>query len=222
MVYVVCVVCRDMPCSAQTLGTCYKSAPMSLGAILQAFLTVFPAELPDKTMVATIVLTTRYKRPLWVWVGAVSAFSIHVVVAVAAGSAIGLLPEVIVKSVVTALFAIGALLLFRAARQSEEEETDDLVVANSTIRSTVLGSFGLILLAEWGDLTQLATASLAASSGNPVATGIGALVALASVAAIAASFGRQLVARVPLNKVNYIGAAVFTGLAVLTLVELVN
>ena len=57
---------------------------MSFRALLQAFATVFPAELPDKTMIATIVLVTRYRRPGWVWVGAVCAFAVHVVVAVAA------------------------------------------------------------------------------------------------------------------------------------------
>ena len=59
---------------------------------MRAFATVFPAELPDKTMIATIVLVARYRRPLWVWIGAVAAFTVHVTVAVAAGSAIGLLP----------------------------------------------------------------------------------------------------------------------------------
>ena len=197
-----------------------------LRAVLQAFATVFPAELPDKTMVATIVLVTRYRRPLWVWVGAVSAFTVHVVVAVAAGSAISLLPEAVVGSVVTALFAIGAVLLFRAARSAPDADELDQAAAEapatSTIRATVLGSFGLIVLAEWGDLTQLATASLAASSSSPIGTGIGALLALASVAAIAAVFGRQLVERVPIQRINYLGSAVFAGLAVWTLVELLR
>lgn len=94
-------------------------------------------------------------------------------------------------------------------------------MAPSTVRATVAGSFGLVVLAEWGDLTQLATASLAADSGQPVATGIGALLALAAVAGIAAGFGRQLVARVPIHKVNYLGAAVFAALAAWTLGELV-
>ena len=85
----------------------------------------------------------------------------------------------------------------------------------------MLGSFGLILLAEWGDLTQLATASLAAKSGAPISTGVGALLALACVAGIAATFGRQIVARFPIERINYVGAAVFAGLAVWTLVELV-
>jgi putative Ca2+/H+ antiporter (TMEM165/GDT1 family) len=195
---------------------------MSIKDFLQAFATVFPAELPDKTMIATIVLVTRYRRPLWVWVGAVSAFLVHVLVAVAAGSAISLLPDVIVKVVVATMFAVGALLLFRAARSGEDGDTNTEVVAQATIRATVVGSFGLIVLAEWGDLTQLATASLAAKSDSPVSTGLGAWVALAAVAAIAATFGRQLVARVSINKVNYVGAAVFAALAVWTVFELLR
>lgn len=194
---------------------------MSVKYLLQAFATVFPAELPDKTMIATIILVTRYRRPGWVWLGTVSAFTVHVVVAVAAGSAISLLPDTLVKIVVAALFAVGAVLLFRAARNPDDEDTETDVVTGATARATVLGSFGLILLAEWGDLTQLATASLAAKSGSPVSTGVGALLALAAVAGIAAVFGRQIVARFPLERINYVGAAVFAGLAVWTVVELV-
>jgi putative Ca2+/H+ antiporter (TMEM165/GDT1 family) len=196
---------------------------MSIRYFLQAFATVFPAELPDKTMMATIVLVARYRRPGWVWAGAVCAFTVHVVVAVAAGSAISLLPDAVVKVVVAALFAVGAVMLFRAARTAQFEENDaELTVpTTATVRATFLGSFGLIILAEWGDLTQLATASLAAKSGSPLSTGVGALLALACVAGIAVTFGRQLVARVPIYRVNYIGAAVFAALAVWTVIELV-
>src|SRR5699024_6444473 len=93
------------PCRAARYGrpTRHRAgpeAPMSLHALLQAFATVFPAELPDKSMVATIVLVTRYRRPALVWVGVVAAFGVHSVVAVAAGSVIGLLPETVVQVVV--------------------------------------------------------------------------------------------------------------------------
>ncbi|MEO5838794.1 MAG: TMEM165/GDT1 family protein [Acidimicrobiales bacterium] len=195
---------------------------MSIKSLVQAFVTIFPAELPDKTMIATIVLVTRYRRPGWVWLGAVSAFTVHVLVAVAAGSAISLLPDTPVKLVVATLFAVGAVLLLRAARSRSDDHVDtDDAPTRTTVYRTVAGSFALILLAEWGDLTQLATASLAAKSGEPVSTGVGALLALAAVAAIAAAFGRQLVARVPLHKINYVGAAVFAALALWTLGELV-
>ena len=55
---------------------------------------------------------------------------------------------------------------------------------------------------------------------DSISTGIGAWLALAAVAGIAVGFGRQLVARVAIHKVNFVGAAVFAALAVWTLVEL--
>lgn len=195
---------------------------MSLHALLQAFATVFPAELPDKSMVATIVLVTRYRRPAIVWVGVVAAFGVHVVVAVAAGSVIGLLPETVVQVVVGVLFALGAVVLLRAARRSRIEEEAAELRATARTASALVGSFALVALAEWGDLTQLATASLAAKSGEPVSTGLGALLALASVAGLAATVGRHLVTRIRLERVNYLGAAVFAALAAWTFAELLT
>jgi putative Ca2+/H+ antiporter (TMEM165/GDT1 family) len=193
---------------------------MPISEALRAFLTVFPAELPDKTMIATVVLVARYRRPLWVWVGAVAAFTIHVTVAVVAGSAIGLLPDALVGSIVAAMFAIGAVVLFRSARAGRERVDDPLPVVAASPRAAVLGSFGLVALAEWGDLTQLATAGLAARSDDPLAVWVGALLALASVAAIAATFGRQIIARVPVHRINYVASGVFAALAIWTVVEL--
>jgi putative Ca2+/H+ antiporter (TMEM165/GDT1 family) len=195
---------------------------MSTHDLLRAFATVFPAELPDKSMFATIVLVTRYRRPGAVWVGAVAAFAVHVVVAVLAGSAIGLLPDTVVQVVVAVLFALGAVVLFRAARRAEGADPDADLPPGSGVRAAVAGSFGLIVLAEWGDLTQLATASLAARSTHPISVGVGAWLALAAVAAVAATFGRRLVDRVPLHKVNYLGAAIFAALATWTVAELVT
>lgn len=199
---------------------------MSMQALLQAFVAVFPAELPDKSMFATIVLVTRFRRPGWVWLGVVAAFAVHVTVAVAIGGVLSLLPDVVVQSVVAVLFAGGAVALWRASRRRDDEDLEEIdaaeaaAPADASVRATVVGSFGLIALAEWGDLTQIVTASLAASSGEPVATAIGAWLALASVAAIAATVGRELVRRVPIERVNLVGAAIFALLAVWTVAGL--
>ena len=193
---------------------------MSIHALLQAFVTVFPAELPDKSMFATIVLVTRFRRPGWVWLGVVAAFSVHVVVAVAAGSLIRLLPHTAVEAIVGTLFLVGAVLLWRAGRQAEHAPPEDADAERATVLATVMGSFGVIALAEWGDLTQIATAGLAATSGKPLATAIGAWLALAAVAGLAVTFGQQLVARVPLHRVNYVGACIFAALGVWTFAEL--
>ncbi len=57
---------------------------MQLGVVLTVFALIFVAELPDKTMIATLIMGSRY-RPVLVWVGTTAAFGIHAAIAVAAG-----------------------------------------------------------------------------------------------------------------------------------------
>jgi Ca2+/H+ antiporter, TMEM165/GDT1 family len=196
---------------------------VSVAIALQAFAAVFPAELPDKTMFASVVMVTRYRKPLAVWVGAAAAFTIHVTVAVTLGSFLGRLPHTPVQIAVAALFAGGAVLLFRESTKAPDpaaEVDGDTTVATDTGR-VVGAAFGAVLLAEWGDLTQLATASLAARTDDPVGVGIGALAALWSVAAIAAVAGQALTRRMPTRLLHRLAAAVFAGLAVWTVIEIV-
>lgn len=191
-----------------------------LRSFVQAFVTVFPAELPDKTMVASVVLVARYRRPPAVWAGATLAFVVHVTVAVLAGRLLTLLPRVPVQIVVAGLFAFGAVVLLRAARAGRQQEAEGEAFEPVGAAKAVLGSFALVVAAEWGDLTQLATASLAARGGSPLGVGLGALLALSAVAALAVTVGRQVIARVPLHVVNLVAAGVFAGLAVLTVLRL--
>jgi len=201
---------------------------MDLGAALKAFAAVFPAELPDKTMIATVVLVARYRRPLLVWLGAAAAFTVHVVIAVAAGQLLGLLPDAVVTVATAALFLVGAAILWRESRQSAKPDDEDHQVADAengatagrSDMSVVAASFGVIVLAEWGDLTQLATAGIAASTGSPVMVAVGALLALWSVAGIAAAAGRTIAARLPVHHLQRAAAVIFASLALLTLTEL--
>ena len=91
-----------------------------IAAFFVAFGTVFLAELPDKTMVASLVLTTRYRRPLAVWTGVSIAFVLHVVLAVSIGSLLRQLPERPVQLVVAVLFLVGGVLLLRADDEDDE------------------------------------------------------------------------------------------------------
>jgi putative Ca2+/H+ antiporter (TMEM165/GDT1 family) len=201
---------------------------MGLSAALKAFVAVFPAELPDKTMIATVVLVARYQRPLPVWLGAAAAFTVHVVIAVAAGQLLSLLPDTAVIVATATLFVVGAVILWRESRDDGKPDDEDhelgevegeATAARSDL-SVIAASFGVIVLAEWGDLTQLATAGIAASTGAPVAVAIGALLALWSVAGLAAALGRTIAARLPVHRLQRGAAFVFAGLALLTLSEL--
>lgn len=186
---------------------------MSPQGFLVAFGTVLLAELPDKTMIASLVLTTKFRRPFAVWVGVSSSFVFHVLLAVTLGSVLRSLPEAPVRLGVAVLFAVGGLLLLRA-----DDDGDDVVVDDLAARGFVrvaLASGSVVGLAEFGDLTQLATASIATQYSAPVSVGLGAWCALATVAALAVTAGSWIVAHVPLRIVQRVAGVVFLGLAAL-------
>ena len=189
--------------------------------ILTTFVAIFPAELPDKTMVASMVLSTRYRHPWAVWAGATLAFVVHVTLAVLAGRLLTLLPERPVQVVVAGLFALGAVMLWREGGDVDDESEVAAVAAVGPF-AVAQRAFLVVFLAEWGDLTQLATASLAASSGEPWSVFVGALIALSAVAAIAVVAGRTILRVLPVKVVRRVAACLFAGLAVYTLVEVIR
>ena len=194
-----------------------------LVALITAFALVVPVELPDKTFVATLVLATRYS-PGPVWIGVTLAFGVQCLVAVAAGRLVALLPARPVHLVAAGLFAVGAVLLFRsagraAAEEREREEEFERRVGHarrSGVRAA-LASFGVLFVAEWGDLSQLLTAGLVAQGRHPVGVFVGSWAALALISATAVLLGRMILRYVSLSLVQYIGAGVCALLAALTL-----
>jgi putative Ca2+/H+ antiporter (TMEM165/GDT1 family) len=193
-----------------------------LVAAVTAFLLVVPVELPDKTFVATLVLATRY-RPLPVWIGVTVAFGVQCLVAVLAGQLVSLLPQRPVHLVAAALFALGGILLLRsagrAAAEEREREREFEGKVGKSPRSDLgaaLASFGVLFVAEWGDLSQLLTAGLVARGMHPVAVFTGSWVALAAISGAAVLLGRVLMRYVSLAVVQYLGAAVCAVLAVVT------
>lgn len=188
-----------------------------IAAFLVAFGTVFLAELPDKTMVASLVLTTRFRRPLAVWVGVSGAFVLHVVLAVTVGSLLRKLPETPVKLAVAALFLTGGILLLRGDGVDEEETS--AAPTDVSFRRVALTSASVVGLAEFGDLTQLATAGIATRYSAPVAVALGAWCALATVAVLAVTAGSWIVQHVPLRVVQRVAGGVFIVFGVLTVIS---
>ena len=195
---------------------------MNLARALTTFAVILPAELPDKSMFASLVLGTRY-RPLPVFAGVAAAFTVHVAVAVAVGGAFSLLPERLVLLVAAALFAGGAgvLLLGRGEEPDDDEAPVAAAAARSPLRAA-LTAFGIVFLGEWGDITQITTANLAARYADPLSVGVGAVAALWTAAALALTVGRGLVRRIPARLLRRLTGVVLAVLAVLTLVEAVR
>ncbi len=184
-------------------------------AIVTAFGLIFLAELPDKTMFASLAMGTRM-RPLYVWFGTSAAFAVHVAIAVGAGSLLGLLPGWIVKLVSALMFGFGAFVLLRAGGDDDEDDAGGKTVTGFwPVFST---AFMAVFISEWGDLTQITTANLAATNGT-ASTAIGSFLALTSVSALALVAGRFIAKRVPLKTVQRVGGVCMAGLAIWSLVE---
>jgi putative Ca2+/H+ antiporter (TMEM165/GDT1 family) len=190
-----------------------------------SFALVFPVELPDKTFVASLVLATRF-RPAPVWIGVAAAFFVQTLVAVTAGRLLGLLPEVLVAAAAALLFGVGAGLLWRGTDLSEgvtgdERAAEDREVETPAWRAATT-SFGVLFLAEWGDLSQLLTAGLSARYDDAVSVFVGAWLALATVAGLAVVLGRSLVQRVRLVTIRRVGAVICLTLALFSLYDVLR
>lgn len=182
---------------------------MNIYIALACFPVIFVGELPDKTMFASLVMATR-GRPGQVWIGAALAFLVHVAIAVTVGVALfNILPHRAVEAVVAGLFLAGAVYAWWASRSDEEEVVEDLPPS----RGVVLSAFVVIFLAEWGDLTQILTADLAARYGSPFSVAVGAIVALWAVAAIAVTSGSALLRIVSVRRIRQVTAVALVGLA---------
>ena len=188
-----------------------------------ALFAILLVELPDKTLVATLVLSTRY-RPRPVLVGVAAAFAVQCVLAVTAGGLLHLLPHRLLEGIVAVLFAVGAFLLARESLATEEQEVSEETPAGFGLTDRrIFGiSFGVLFAAEWGDASQLATAGLVARYGQPVAIGLGAFIALVGVACLAVGLGKVILRRVPLQLLHRLAAVLFGVFAVIAAVAAIR
>ncbi|MHB1518950.1 MAG: TMEM165/GDT1 family protein [Acidimicrobiales bacterium] len=195
---------------------------MPIGVALTVFAVIFVAELPDKTMIAALIMGGR-SRPVLVWFGATLAFSVQVAVAVAVGQVLHLLPHPWIEGVSAALFAGGAAYLFFVPEHEEEAVGESAGESETpgTGLKTIGTAFVVIFVAEFGDLTQVLTANLAAREHQPVAVFIGALAALSAVIAIGAFSGRALLRVVSLAVVRKVGGVLLAGFAIYTVASLI-
>jgi putative Ca2+/H+ antiporter (TMEM165/GDT1 family) len=169
-----------------------------------------------------------------VWLGVVAAFAVQCTIAVVAGGVLALLPQRLVLGVTFVLFAAGAVLLIRSGLRArseemaeEDEETREVAARADAAAPTsswrvAATSFAVLFTAEWGDLSQLLTAGLAARTGQPLSVFLGAWTALALVAGLAVLVGGWLQKRVPLWRIRLVSGSILTALAVWTLLELIR
>ncbi len=189
--------------------------PTDLTIGLSVFAVIFLLELPDKTALATLLMASRL-RPLPVFAGTALAFVIQSVVAVFAGSLLGFLPRAPVRIVAGLAFLVVAMVLVRRNfRQEAEVEEQEIVREERRHRSPLVTAFLVVFVAEWGDLTQLATAALQARYQRPVPVLVASTLALWSVSALAVIAGNRLGALIPRRPLELAAAGITGAIGIL-------
>jgi putative Ca2+/H+ antiporter (TMEM165/GDT1 family) len=186
------------------------------GLFASTFAVIFLAEIPDKTSMATLILATG-SRPFAVFIGVAAAFVVQSAIAVACGSLITVLPQDIVRMSAGALFLVFAVLMWRRRAEPDDDGSGNASAVGPGFWPTAWKAFVVIFIAEWGDLTQLATATLAAKSAQPLTIFAAATLALWSVTAIAVVVGQRLKRIMNAQLMQKVAAAIFCVIGLLML-----
>jgi putative Ca2+/H+ antiporter (TMEM165/GDT1 family) len=192
--------------------------------LMTVFAVTFVAELPDKSLFASLVLGIRY-RPGHVWLGVAAAFAVHVTLSVVAGGLLALAPESVIDLVTAGLFLGGALWILRSVTEDKNEPGPDAARMGAPppgfLRVFATG-FTVVFIGEWGDVTQITTVNFVARYHDPPIIGVAALAALWTVSALAVFGGAKLLARVPVRWVRLAGAVALTSLGIYSLVKAIG
>jgi Ca2+/H+ antiporter, TMEM165/GDT1 family len=184
--------------------------PDPIAASLSTFTLIALAELGDKSQLVCMTLAARHRH--WpVLLGAITAFVALNALAVSFGAGVAAwVPERITAGVVAVLFAAFGLHALRQGADDAAPEAVEERPGHGIFITTLL----LILVAEFGDKTQIAVAGLAGSL-PPWPVWLGATAALALVSGLGVWAGRTLLQRLPLHWLHRLGGGIFLLFALL-------
>ena len=169
--------------------------------LLLPLITVGLAELGDKTQLSVLLLASRTKNHMELFVGVMMGFLVVDGAAVLIGSSVAeLLPISVLKPLSGIIFVIFGILMLRQKDDGSESQTYS--------RNPLLSGLIMILLAEWGDKTQIAAAIFAAEY-NPLQVLIGVMAALTMLSVIAIYLGRFIAQRINCRLISKIAGTLF-------------
>jgi putative Ca2+/H+ antiporter (TMEM165/GDT1 family) len=203
---------------------------VNLNAFFSAFALIFVAELGDKTQLAVMTQTCKYRTSWPVFLGGSVALTAVTALGVVGGKVLGaLVPESVIRIAAAIAFVVMGVLIWREARDPTEDacELEEEPVCTDALEepeapkwcrwnwkafnSTLL----LLFLAELGDKTQLAVLGLASKQPHPWLVFAGGALALTAVTALGVVGGQQLTKIIPERLLLKISAVAFVELGVL-------
>ncbi|HNT73925.1 MAG TPA: TMEM165/GDT1 family protein [Anaerolineae bacterium] len=195
---------------------------MNWSALLSTFGLVFIAELGDKTQLAVMTQTCKFRRPWPVFLGGSLALTAVTALGAVGGRVLGeFVPAEIIRLVAAVAFVVMGLLIWReAARSKDAECASNVECVEDAARAAKLNwqafgtTFTLLFFAELGDKTQLAVLGLSSKQSAGLVFAGGAL-ALMVVTALGVVGGQQLTRCIPEKLLLKISAAAFVVMGVL-------
>lgn len=179
-----------------------------LAISISSFALIALAEIGDKSQLVCMTLAARHRH--WpVLLGASAAFLVLNALAVIFGAGVATwVPERVTAGIVAVLFGAFGI---HALRRQDDEVSDDLTErpGHGIFFSTLL----LILVAEFGDKTQIAVAGLAGTM-SPLPVWIGASAAVVLVSALGVWAGRTVLQRLPIIWLHRISGGIFLSFAI--------
>jgi putative Ca2+/H+ antiporter (TMEM165/GDT1 family) len=190
--------------------------PEILSVISTSFVLISLAEIGDKSQLVCMVLASRHRH--WpVLLGSFSAFAVLNLLAVIFGAGVAAwLPEKVIAGIVAVLFGIFGI---HALFAQDDENTDEVVEKPG--HNIFITTFLLILVAEFGDKTQIAVAGLA-SSFNPAYVWLGSTMALLTISALGVWAGSTLLKKLPVKWLHRLSGCFFLIFAIVAAWHVIN
>lgn len=178
-------------------------------AVFLPFVTILLAELFDKSQLSILLLSSETKNRLQLFFGVFLAFIIVDGTAILLGSQIAqLVPQHIIQIASGVLFILFGLASFKLGSEK--------LSSKRLNRNAFLAGLLLILVAEWGDKTQIVSAVFA-TQYNPVLVAIGVFTALGLLSFVTIYLGKLLQEKINPKKIRYTAGVVFIVMGVISL-----
>lgn len=174
---------------------------MDLAPLISTFAIVALAELGDKTQLAAMTLSAKY-RAVSVFAGAMMAMALVDGVSILAGATLAdLVPMQIVRLVGAAIF-IGFGIRTLISKEDEK-------IKIRSGKSAVLTSFSMVSVMELGDKTQFTVIALAAEYNSPILVFTGMMLAYVLLMGVGVVVGSRLLKFIPKGYLKTFTAALF-------------
>ncbi len=194
---------------------------MHYSLIASTFAIMFLAELPDKSMISSIIMGSRLD-PIRVFIGAAAAFLIQMIISVTVGGLVARAPRKPLDLVIGLLFLAGAGLIIKDMKTRAAEKEEALAKGTSKMGFVpqIFLAFVVTFAGEFGDLTQIVTANLAAKTADPISVGIGSFLGVITSTSLGIFFGSKVLSKVPIRGVQTASVVIMTSLGIYTIASI--